>query len=90
MPYIDKYARKALDEFLYSGPPGFRVADLQPGEMAYVLYRMLLQWTDTEENNFTDHAMVIGVLDCVKEEYRRRVLNPYEDGKIAEHGDVFP
>lgn len=30
----------------------------------------------------------IGVLECIKQEYYRRVVAPYEDKKIVENGDV--
>jgi len=31
---------------------------------------------------------IIGALECIKLEYYRRVLAPYEDKKILENGDV--
>ena len=30
----------------------------------------------------------IGVLECVKLEFYRRIVSPYEDDKIKENGDV--
>lgn len=30
----------------------------------------------------------MGVLECIKQEFYRRVVAPYEDKKIAENGDV--
>ncbi len=31
---------------------------------------------------------IIGALECIKLEYYRRVLTPYEDKKILENGDL--
>lgn len=32
---------------------------------------------------------VMGILECVKQEYYRRVAVPYEDHKVQENGDVY-
>lgn len=32
---------------------------------------------------------LLGVFECVKLEFYRRIVAPYEDAKIAENGDVF-
>ena len=33
---------------------------------------------------------IVGALDNCKDEFRRRVQHPYEDGKIEENGDCYP
>lgn len=33
---------------------------------------------------------IVGALDNCKDEFKRRVQDPYEDKKIAENGDVYP
>ncbi len=33
---------------------------------------------------------VVGALECAKLELYRRMVAPYENGKIAENGDVYP
>jgi hypothetical protein len=32
----------------------------------------------------------VGALEQAKDEFRRRVVHPYEDLKIKENGDVYP
>jgi hypothetical protein len=32
---------------------------------------------------------VIGVLECVKQEFYRRIAVPYEDKKIEQNGDIY-
>jgi len=31
----------------------------------------------------------MGVLECIKQEFYRRVISKYEDQKIEENGDVY-
>jgi hypothetical protein len=39
--------------------------------------------------NYQGYNDVIGALECCKLEMYRRSIAPYEDNKIAEHGDVY-
>jgi hypothetical protein len=39
--------------------------------------------------NYSNINEVMGILECVKQEYYRRVAAPYEDTKITENGDVY-
>jgi hypothetical protein len=32
---------------------------------------------------------IVGALECCKQEFIRRKLNPYEDKKIKENSDVY-
>ena len=41
------------------------------------------------ERNYADLNAAIGVLECAKMEFYRRVVAPYEDTKIKANGDVF-
>ena len=80
MPYVEKERRDRLDLNL---PPR------TPGELNYVLTTVCLEYVDGEPN-YTFYNEVIGVLECVKQEFYRRAVAPYEDTKIAENGDVYP
>jgi hypothetical protein len=85
MPYIRKGIRKVLD------PPIDELNETlcipTSGEIAYVIFRIVDKFYGNA--NFAGLAEGIGVLDCVKEEFRRRRLNPYEDKKMKENGDVL-
>jgi hypothetical protein len=39
--------------------------------------------------NYSDYNEIIGVLECAKMEFYRRLAAPYEDSKIIVNGDVF-
>jgi len=87
LPYIkvgnrSKYNKvlKELLEILKSLPP-----DEVDGELNYVVTRML---KEVYPLRYFHINKAIGVLECIKLEYYRRVAAPYEDKKIQESGDV--
>jgi len=47
------------------------------------------QVDNSKENNYQDFNDVVGALEGAKAEFYRRVVVPYEDKKIKEHGDVY-
>lgn len=57
------------------------------GQLAYTVYRASLDFLEGRER-YEGMALVIGVLETVKEELYRRVVAPYEDAKIKENGDI--
>ena len=87
MPYIKMEDRKKYEEVLE------KLIDLlksQPieridGELNYVITRILKESYPLRYFNL-NRAM--GVLECAKLEFYRRVVAPYEDIKIKESGDV--
>jgi hypothetical protein len=87
MPYIkpekrEKY-NKVLDELvsiLKSVP-----AEEVDGELNYVVTKIL---KDVYPLRYYHINKAMGVLECIKQEYYRRVAAPYEDTKIKESGDV--
>jgi hypothetical protein len=88
MPYIEKKLRERLD---------YRINDLlkdldlsqgiSDGEANYVITRIIdsiyTHW------GYLEFERAIGLLECIKQEYYRRRVAPYEDKKCAENGDVF-
>jgi hypothetical protein len=76
MPYIRKDERE------------LRQGAQTPGELAYVLYAIVLDWTHSIGFTYSTAATAIGVLETVKAEFQRQCLNPYEDRKKADNGDV--
>ena len=80
MPYIKANDRiKALDN-------GAEV----PGDLAYLIYCLVLDWARKPDGNlsYTKASHAIGVLETVKHEFARKHLDPYEDIKLEENGDV--
>ena len=60
------------------------------GELDYVLTIHVLRYLSHQMISFTTLNGIVGTLDNVKDEFRRRILHPYEDLKRAENGDVYP
>jgi hypothetical protein len=80
MPYINAPLGRRSDlSYGYATPESV-------GELTYVLFKHAKDYG--EHGDYRRHAEVIAALDNAKEEYRRRFLNPYEDAKREENGDV--
>lgn len=86
MPYIEQERRKAL---IIPQILDMRVS----GELNYVLTSIirsyLLQHGSRRGISYALLNDVIGVLSCITQELYRRVVEPYEDAKIAINGDVY-
>jgi hypothetical protein len=87
LPYIKTEKRvkyeKALNELvgiLKSLPP-----EEVDGELNYVVTKIL---KGVYPLKYYHLNKAIGVLECIKLEFYRRVAAPYEDTKIEESGDV--
>ncbi len=87
MPYI-----KPEDRVKYEGVLGELTGILkaQPveridGELNYVITKILKEAYPLRYFNLN---RAVGVLECCKLEFYRRVAAPYEDTKIEESGDV--
>ena len=81
MPYIDTKTRRMLHETLRPSTVG---------ELNYVLTKICIEYLSSKkEVHYADLNDIIGVLECCKQEFYRRVVVPYEDAKISENGDVY-
>ncbi|MBS7614189.1 hypothetical protein KEJ18_00370 [Candidatus Bathyarchaeota archaeon] len=87
MPYIKperrtKYAKviEELTGILKELPP-----EEVDGELNYVVTRILKAVYPLRYYHINK---AIGVLECIKQEFYRRIAAPYEDEKIKENGDV--
>ena len=90
MPYIIPADRKqfdpAIDE-LVDTITNHGFSQVKPGDLNYVFSKIL--WGLFKKNpSYTHGNEFMGVLECVKQEFYRRQLAPYEDEKIKEHGDL--
>ncbi len=87
MPYIKnakrtKYTKVLgqLVEMLKALPP-----EEVDGELNYIITKLLKEIYPLKYFHINK---AIGVLECAKLEYYRRVAAPYEDSKIKDSGDV--
>lgn len=87
MPYIKKEDRAEIDpliepviQFLLTQPP-----EKVDGEINYIVTKVLKKLYPLKYYHI-NRAM--GVLECIKQEYYRRVAAGYEDQKARENGDA--
>jgi hypothetical protein len=90
MPYIPRERRAR-----YDGPISELIELLDianpltlDGDINYIVTRLLR--AIYARNGYFDINRAIGVLECAKQEFYRRVAAPYEDERIGEHGDLLP
>lgn len=87
MPYINKVQRGMWDEFIEQIEAEHNNSHIEMGEINYFVSRLL--WRQFHQNKSYKKANeIVGVLECIKAEFYRRVVAPYEDVKIQENGDV--
>lgn len=81
MPYITKEKRQKLTEItcIYTSV----------GDLNYILTCTIRAYLKQKGLSYQTCNDIVGALDNAKDEFRRRVLHPYEDGKIEDNGDVY-
>ena len=96
MPYIDEEERLELDNQIdnmilairdnktnLNNPHDF---SNYLGRINYCFSRII--YGVMRDVSYRNIAMVTGVLENIKQEYYRRVAEPYEDIKIRQNGDI--
>jgi len=89
MPYIKQNDRQHLDEALVQRARLLITnEDLSPGDLNYIISTII--WKSFEKQmNYSKANELVGVLECVKQEFYRRQVVPYEEEKIGENGDLL-
>lgn len=94
MPYIKKEERLRYDELiekvttaLLEKMPAENGKGFSEGDLNYIISSVVWNLFDKKPSYSVGNKLV-GVLECVKQEFVRRRLNGYEDQKIAESGDI--
>ena len=86
MPYIPEAKRKEFDEHI--DKLLLRVA--RSGEMNYIITRLLDGYAHVVTGvNYDGLNEIAGIMECVRSEFYRRVIVPYEDLKMSQNGDVY-
>jgi hypothetical protein len=83
MPYI-RYRYK-IDELL----KGLKNYNPDVGDLNYIITMLINNFIEKNGKRYENLNSVIGVLECAKMEYYRRIISIYEDKKILENGDVY-
>jgi len=91
MPYIKEAKREELDPCIDNlikclDPEKDLMIDNILGDINYTFSRILGGLMGTP--SYDKIAMITGVLENIKQEFYRRVAEPYEDKKILENGDI--
>lgn len=86
MPYIKQDDRRKYDPAVDALSDAL-AKDATPGDLNYCISRIIWELFDRKES-YTKANELVGVLECVKQEFIRRRLNHYEDLKIIQNGDV--
>ena len=60
----------------------------EPGELSFLIAEAIDSFVGSQYN-FERLAAALGAADSALSEFRRRVVEPYEDRKHAENGEVF-
>jgi hypothetical protein len=79
MPYI----REQYKEILENDTPK------NPGELNYKITKTCIEYLHNEGTSYKTINEIIGVLECAKMEFYRRIAVPYENLKKKENGDVY-
>jgi len=86
MPYIQQKIRKKYQEVLDYLNHFVKINC--PGELNYILFKIILQYIKSRKECYHTYNDVIGVLECIKQELYRRFVSKYEDLKIKQNGDI--
>lgn len=92
MPYVKKEQRELFEPELHNLMYNKILENsdkLSKGDMTYLFYKIGLARIKFQGESYTRISEVISSMQDAAEEIRRRKLNPYEDRKIVENGDVI-
>ena len=89
MPYIPKDLRGRLDGAIDQLLARMAEEGLAgPGVVNYVITRIVAGASLRGGTSYAKINEAVGVLECAKLEFYRRLAGPYEDKKIDDNGDV--
>lgn len=84
MPYIKKDERLFYDRYID------RILELPKpiGDLNYLIVKICLRFLSFTKKQYSDYNAIIGMLECAKQEFYRRIVAEYENEKIKENGDI--
>lgn len=87
MPYIKSENRAKYERILHELIDTLKSLPVEEvdGELNYIVTKLL---KEIYPLRYFHINKAVGVLECIKLEFYRRVAAPYEDKKIKESGDV--
>lgn len=87
MPYIKQKRRKELEMILEE----FIDKNItKAGDINYLITSILVKYMNLRGGpNYAIINEIMGVLECAKLEFYRKVAAPYENSKCKENGEVY-
>lgn len=90
MPYIKAVNRGAIERMVNA----LEETIVSEGDLNFAITKLLLAYLNwltesCDQGGYAALNEVMGVLECVKQEFYRRVVVPYEETKREENGDVY-
>ncbi len=59
------------------------------GDLNYRIHELIeIYLNGQKKSGYAQYNTVVGVLECVKQEFYRRAVSTYEDRKKVENGDI--
>lgn len=86
MPYLRESDKQYFEKLVTALK---KCAIANGGELNYLFTEIINQYHVTNTKRYESMNTVIGALESCKTEYQRRVVNPYEDKKIQDNGEVY-
>lgn len=88
MPYISNELRLVVDKKIKELAQSVKECgkENRAGVLNYSISTLIHELYDLRYSEVNE---AVGMLECTKQEYYRRVAAPYEDKKIKENGDVY-
>lgn len=87
MPYVNEFDRVLVDRII--NDEGGYITN--PGNLNYIITKVINKYIKDNPGGLNYKVIndIVGVLECAKSEFYRRVAVPYEDNKIEVNGDVY-
>jgi hypothetical protein len=82
MPYIKQEDREYLKLYSEATPQG-------PGALSFQITSLVTGYVKAKGLSYQTINDIVGALEGAKLEFVRRIVNSYEDKKLAENGDVY-
>ena len=89
MPYIKLDDRRRFLADLDSINQEFNERGVSRGDLNFLVSTLCKYYMDQHGQSYSIINDIVGVLECAKMEFYRRVAVPYEDKKRTENGDVY-
>lgn len=96
MPYVMEPRRREI--LIDVTDPNSAISDLMinvraaassPGDLNFAISELCKAYLRSHGLDYTSLNEIVGVLECTKLEFYRRVTAPYEDEKIKQNGDIY-